>query len=206
MKAKTHLSQAKSRGGFTLVEMLVVIGMIAALAGISFPVYRGIQKKVERQQFEMTMAGFHNAVDNFETEYNYLPTVGGPLLFNNDEWVIGNNVSALYSMLAGIGDTANFKKIKFFECQDATPTSEGEGFKNGIHENNDGSISYYTPWARQLFVMQIDTNMNGEMRYQYGIGLKTSNRKIIYWDPGPDNVWENVDDFTNFDEYLSFKN
>ena len=54
--------------------------------------------------------------------------------------------------------------------------------------------------------MQIDTNMNGEMRYQYGVGLKTSNRKIIYWDPGPDNEWSNVDDFTNFDEYLSFKN
>ena len=49
MKAKTHLSQNKSRGGFTLVEMLVVISMIAALAGISFPVYRSIQKKVEKQ-------------------------------------------------------------------------------------------------------------------------------------------------------------
>ena len=74
MKAKTHLSQAKSRGGFTLVEMLVVIGMIAALAGISFPVYRGIQKKVEKQQFIMITA-IDNAVENFETEYNYLPHV-----------------------------------------------------------------------------------------------------------------------------------
>ena len=45
MKAKTHLSQAKSRGGFTLVEMLVVIGMIAALAGISFPVYRAYSEE-----------------------------------------------------------------------------------------------------------------------------------------------------------------
>ena len=53
MKAKTHLSQNKSRGGFTLVEMLVVIGMIAALAGISFPVYKTIQKKVEKQQLKI---------------------------------------------------------------------------------------------------------------------------------------------------------
>ena len=53
MKAKTNVSKTKSRRGFTLVEMLVVIGMIAALAGISFPVYRSIQKKVEKQQLEM---------------------------------------------------------------------------------------------------------------------------------------------------------
>ncbi len=53
MKAKTNVSKTKSRRGFTLVEMLVVIGMIAALAGISFPVYRSIQKKVEKQQVEM---------------------------------------------------------------------------------------------------------------------------------------------------------
>ena len=76
MKAKTHLSQAKSRGGFTLVEMLVVIGMIAALAGISFPVYRAIQKKVEKQQLQMMYSSVERAVDNFETEYNYLPYVG----------------------------------------------------------------------------------------------------------------------------------
>ena len=75
MKAKTHLSQTKSRGGFTLVEMLVVIGMIAALAGISFPVYRSIQKKVEKQQVVMMYNASMRAVDNFETEYNYLPYV-----------------------------------------------------------------------------------------------------------------------------------
>ena len=55
MKAKTNVSKAKSRRGFTLVEMLVVIGMIAALAGISFPVYKSIQKKVEKQQLQMML-------------------------------------------------------------------------------------------------------------------------------------------------------
>ena len=76
MKAKTHLAQNKSRGGFTLVEMLVVIGMIATLAGISFPVYRSIQKKMDKQSLLMGMQAITRAVDNFETEYNYLPYIG----------------------------------------------------------------------------------------------------------------------------------
>ena len=76
MKAKTNVSKTKSRRGFTLVEMLVVISMIAALAGISFPVYRGIQNKVEKQQVLMMYSSVERAVDNFETEYNYLPYIG----------------------------------------------------------------------------------------------------------------------------------
>ena len=39
--------------GFTLIELLVVIGIIATLGAISFPVYTGMKKKMEKQQFEM---------------------------------------------------------------------------------------------------------------------------------------------------------
>ena len=39
--------------GFTLIELLVVIGIIATLGAISFPVYTGMKKKMEKQQLEM---------------------------------------------------------------------------------------------------------------------------------------------------------
>ena len=124
MKAKTNVSKAKSRRGFTLVEMLVVIGMIAALAGISFPVYKSIQKKVEKQQTQMFYTSIERAVDNFETEYNYLPYAqaaypAADSIYNH----IGSTMDILTGILMGLESTKNFKQIKFLELKDA----EGSG-------------------------------------------------------------------------------
>jgi prepilin-type N-terminal cleavage/methylation domain-containing protein len=207
MKAKTHLSQNKSRGGFTLVEMLVVIGMIAALAGISFPVYNNIQKKVEKQQVSMDFQAITRAVDNFELEYNYLPAAGGPL-YGGDEIYNGettNDVTDFITILVGAENTVNFKSIRFLECREAKP--EGGGFVSGLHENNDGTYSFYTAWGSEFSRLVLDTNYDGKMTYIYGVGELDAVGGARYWyaDKGPDGQWYGYggtvnDDLTSYDE------
>ena len=127
MKAKTHLSQAKSRGGFTLVEMLVVISMIAALAGISFPVYRSIQKKVERMEYEAGLASIERALDNFQTEYNYYPSGIGVEQWDGEYLSTAAHMTRFITVLAGaeadagIATPINFKGIAFL---DGTPQAK----------------------------------------------------------------------------------
>ena len=199
MKAKTNVSKAKSRRGFTLVEMIVVISMIAALAGISFPVYRSIQKKVEKQQFQMNSQALERAVDNFETEYNYLPYVSGATLKDGDE-ILDSDAerTAFTTILAGGESIVNFKKIKFFSCQEATG---GPGnYVNGMVINADDTVSFYTPWGRQITIILIDTDMD-EMMYTpwYGGQLTLSTKRIRIWDQGVDAQWNTNDDWLNFD-------
>lgn len=203
MNASTKTSRNKESRGFTLVEMLVVIGMIAALAGVSFPVYKSIQKKVERQQFEMQIASLLRSVDYFIDEYNYPPSGGGTSQFGGEFMTReSGQVSALFTSLCGIGTSSNFKNIQFFECSEAKPSGEGSGWKSGLHTESDGTVSYYTPWSNEILRMQIDSDMDGAMTYQFGVGTKTSSRVLIWWDQGPDAAWFTSDDFTNFDEYL----
>jgi prepilin-type N-terminal cleavage/methylation domain-containing protein len=196
MKAKTHLSQNKSRGGFTLVEMLVVIGMIAALAGISFPVYKSIQKKVEKQQFEMILSSLVRAVDNFETEYNYLPYIGGN--YGADEILRVNNgdVTDITSALAGTENVINFKQIVFLECKEA------EGSAGSYHNGMviDGiEAKLYLPHGGEFDRLYFDYNGDGNIVYPYNLS-QTLAAKFLYYSFGADNIWNTKpDNIANFD-------
>ena len=190
MKAKTHLSQNKSRGGFTLVEMLVVIGMIAALAGISFPVYKSIQKKVEKQKMDMTYVALGNAIGNFETEYNYLPYIGAAYPTADANYYTLNTVNTFdqfLGILMGIGNTSNFKGIKFFS------TSEAEGsapnHKNGIVDNGDGTVTLYTPWGGGSHGCRLDLNVDGVVRHPFKSAGNNLSVTYCLYNPGPKNVW-----------------
>jgi prepilin-type N-terminal cleavage/methylation domain-containing protein len=187
MKAKTHLSQTKSRGGFTLVEMLVVIGMIAALAGISFPVYRGIQKKVEKQKFEMLCTSLDRAFVNFETEYNHPPYTGAVYPTGDQYFDTAGKTSALWTVLAGGESSINFKRIKFLAGNEATPS--GGTYVNGFHENADGTTSLYFPWGTQPIRLRIDSNMDGLINIPWPWSEESVGKYSIY-DPGPNGSFE----------------
>jgi prepilin-type N-terminal cleavage/methylation domain-containing protein len=195
MKAKTHLSQNKSRGGFTLVEMLVVIGMIAALAGISFPVYKSIQKKVDKQQLLMTINGIERAVDNFETEYNYLPFVGATYPTGDIDWSNQYGFSgtasndAFITVLAGKTNTpANFKQISFFEM--SGPKGSPGNYKDGLLINNDGTAELYNPWGNRYEMFALDTDGDGGISPQmwWGANPKVTGKKILITCYGPDGA------------------
>ena len=189
MKAKTNVSKAKSRRGFTLVEMLVVISMIAALAGISFPVYRGIQNKVEKQKLQMLFTGVERAVDNFETEYNYLPypTSWGDYpdttpvwsSTSDGDWVDSRQgeVTEMVTILAGLGNTINFKNIKFLESESMVITGN--------------TATLYDPWGFEYFGMRLDYNLDGIMSRPFdtsSVYYQIKGKKVAIYSYGPDNL------------------
>jgi prepilin-type N-terminal cleavage/methylation domain-containing protein len=202
MKAKTHLSQTKSRDGFTLVEMLVVIGMIAALAGISFPVYKSIQKKVEKQKLVMMFNSIERAVVNFETEYNYLPYVGNSYPSTEPSYT-ANKTDELMTVLVGgysAANPANFKGITFLEGQ----LPEGDSaanYKHGLLVNGLGAAQtavLYTPWGGTYdnFIMDYNNDGYSWQPYASSFGVTTKMQApVIFFDIGSDDVWVSDYDF-----------
>ncbi|HPA17986.1 MAG TPA: type II secretion system protein [Verrucomicrobiae bacterium] len=94
-----HLNRL-GRSAFTLVELLVVMGIIAALAGLLFPVAGGVQRQVKKVKTRALFASLKMGVDMFYSEYQRMPKLtgagsGGDVAFKSDDAMGREMVSAL---------------------------------------------------------------------------------------------------------------
>ena len=56
-------------GGFTLIELMVVIAIIAVLIGLSVPVYQSLQTSETKPQAKHDLVQIVKAVNDFYPEY-----------------------------------------------------------------------------------------------------------------------------------------
>jgi prepilin-type N-terminal cleavage/methylation domain-containing protein len=99
---KTHL-KLHSKRAFTLIELLVVIGIIALLAGLSFPAIASVMKKAKRARCSAAIKDVQLGVKNYQVEYNRYPlasTAGeSPIPLSEGEpllnVLLGQNISKL---------------------------------------------------------------------------------------------------------------
>src|SRR5438105_3070453 len=65
------------RSGFTLVELLVVIGIIAVLIGLLFPVIASVRKQARVAETRQQLSGIGMAINAYYADFNAYP---GPIL------------------------------------------------------------------------------------------------------------------------------
>jgi general secretion pathway protein G len=66
-----------SRTGFTLVELLVVIGIIALLAALAFPVYLAHLEAMKAEQMKAQLKVFQSALELYHQEWGAFPPSAG---------------------------------------------------------------------------------------------------------------------------------
>jgi prepilin-type N-terminal cleavage/methylation domain-containing protein len=105
-----HLPRAGSLRGFTLLELLVVIALIAALAGLVLASAGGIMKKIKRDQIRNFMAEIDGGLEDYRVDNAIYPMNpprsgggGGGGSGGGDVAIQGSTV--LYKHLSGDFDT-----------------------------------------------------------------------------------------------------
>ncbi|MBT7959476.1 MAG: prepilin-type N-terminal cleavage/methylation domain-containing protein [Akkermansiaceae bacterium] len=185
---KTH------KRGFTLIELLVVIAIIAILAALGMPAILAQLKKAKIAKAKGICTSFEIAVNNFESEYNYLPYSGSAPTADEEM----RSDSDIMTVLAGVEEDVNPKRIKFFELGEPKGSSESN-YKDGMHITAS-SAKLYDPWGEPYY-MTIDYDYDGEVERPYG-GTDSIRKKAICWSKGPDVNESNPrdkDNPSNFD-------
>ncbi len=155
---------------FTLLELLIVIAVIIALAGLLFPVIGAVQEKGRKTQARSDLQQLVNAVNAYQTEYGKLPvpdtyygSYTGDFMFGSGGQG-GTNGDLMYVLRAqprgnwntpqpGTTQPLNPKQVAFLEVQ---PARNAANPVSGIDANGN----WVDPWGGN-YVVGMDGNYSG---------------------------------------------
>jgi prepilin-type N-terminal cleavage/methylation domain-containing protein len=183
-----QVTSPRGRHGFTLVELLVVITLIAVLAGVSVPVYNSIMKNMRVTQTRVLAVSLQNSVKGYYTEYQKypVPSTGG------SETEAIRTDSMLIPALMGKDPITNPRQIPFLpELKDATETG-----KYGLIMEGGGATSarVVDSWGEEYFVI-MDLDYNNEVENpDVDSASSTLYQTILVYSGGEDREPENWDD------------
>jgi prepilin-type N-terminal cleavage/methylation domain-containing protein len=169
-------SMLRKSPAFTLIELLIVIAIIAILAGLAFPAVSGAIGSSRKTQARNDVAQLAAAVKAFQLEYGRLP-VSGASTSDNLDTPNANVISALTA-----SNQLNPRGIVFFEPKQA------KGGKGGL----DGG-DYKDPWGT-AYKFMLDTSYDNRIN----VGGQTSFTTVIVESGGPDgNLAATNDNISN---------
>jgi prepilin-type N-terminal cleavage/methylation domain-containing protein len=172
-------------GGFTLMELLVVIAMIAILIGIGYPSFISILEQARKTQAKNEVQQIVTAVNAFYTEYGHYPLVTADTTINGTS--TPSNADLFYTLRAvsggaNLNNAVNTRAIVFIQA----PISK-TGTKGGI-DSRIGSPTigvWYDPWGSPYNVM-IDGSYDNQLTNPYADapGGATLYLGVIIWSFG----------------------
>jgi type II secretory pathway pseudopilin PulG len=159
--------------------LLVVIAIIAILAGLLFPAFKAVQNQARQTQAKNDLTQVVNAVNAFYTDYGKYPLVTADSIYGA---TTTNNT--LLNVLRGIDTTNNPRQIVFISPPDVKdPNNPRSGI--GTAAGNLGR--YFDPWGTQ-YLIEIDGTYDNAVANPYtaNAGATPLSIGVIAWSLGVD--------------------
>lgn len=187
---------------FTLIELMVVIGIIVILLSLAFPVFQGVLERAKKVQAKNDLTQIVTAVNAFYTEYGRYPTTAstdGTGTYGPGGSTTENG--ALLSELRATTSALNTRQIAFISLPDSKDQTNP---RSGLKSSTGG---FYDPWGTEYAVAmdadydnQITPNPYGNNN---GAGASPLRQGVIAWSLGKDKTQQTT--FINSDDVISWQ-
>ena len=209
LKRKTGEPARRAAGGFTLVELLVVLGIIALLAALTVGVVKSLTDKAQRDSAEMLMEKVETALERYHDQVGKYPSE-----VPTASWIYSlydNDGSFSAAELNQIGDQlrlANLQIASILAGMDEFTAEGGTHARELVKDPNTGDFLLVDPWydgtpglTHQVVPVDLDGDGNPDVD---GLGYRFVNVvKGGHNSPGLD-IWCNGenginDELNNYD-------
>ena len=153
---KISLSPRSSKG-FTLIELIIVIAILATLAGIAYPTYMSIQGNAARTAAKKVCTDNVSAVESFKQDNN------GMLPYDNTMVEADDNDQMYLTTTAG--EDGNMIRIltnredeesgrRYNSTRDIYLRSDEQDQPNdGLFVDASGELNFYDPWGKPYYIV-----------------------------------------------------
>lgn len=147
----------RSHQGFTLIELIIVIAILATLAGIAYPTYMSMQTNAARTASKKVCTDIAGAVESYKQDNN------GMLPYNSEMVEPDDNDQMYLTTLPG-QDADIIKVLTNREGDDVERrlnttrsiylrSDEQEQPKDGLHIDSIGEIGLYDAWGKPYHIV-----------------------------------------------------
>jgi prepilin-type N-terminal cleavage/methylation domain-containing protein len=206
---RNKLARPRQTSGFTLVELLVVISILASLIGIMMPALNGVRESMWATRSLARVSELATGVEAYRREYNYYP--GQKDWATTATW--SNGSLKLAEALFDPDGNGTFE-AKFAPLNEGDLlTINGGGIWDRFHEDYPAAVCYYPARPGENTLAQFIANHNSahtdsisdfndyirDTRFA-GSGSTTPYNagKFLLIAPGKDRVYCTADDNRNF--------
>ena len=156
---RSLLSRPAGGRGFTLIELLVVVAIIALLVTGAFGAYGFVIERAKRADAQATCMAVYNAIDQYHTEYDYLPQPTSATK-GTDCQSDTSATEGLIMILKAMDVTQNSKATDFLgDIKDAK--NESGKRVNGLVRDAE-SAELVDPWGN-YYDVHLDLDLNGKI-------------------------------------------
>lgn len=153
---KISLSPRSSKG-FTLIELIIVIAILATLAGIAYPTYMSIQGNAARTAAKKVCTDIVSAVESFKQDNN------GMLPYDNSTVEADDNDQMYLTTTAG--EDGNMIRILTNREDESAGrrlnsthdiylrSDEQEQPREGLFVDGTGDLHFYDPWGKPYYIV-----------------------------------------------------